>query len=99
MNTSSPTETWHRSLALLLEGIVDHGVPECAIEFVTMDSRQVKSGSLFLATNGIKRHGLEFAQQAFANGAVAILFEPAKGVVAPFAPPGKVVFRGNPLEH
>ncbi len=80
----------------MLEGIVDYDVPECAIEFVTMDSRQVKPGSLFLATSGIKRHGLEFAQQAFANGASAILFEPAKGVVAPFAPPGKVVL---PINH
>ena len=91
MTTSAENVTWHRSLAMLLEGIVDHDVPDCAIEFVTMDSRQVKPGSLFLATSGIKRHGLEFAQQAFASGAVAILFEPAKGVVAPFAPPGKVV--------
>ena len=97
MNTSADNATWHRSLARLLEGIVDHDVPECAIEFVTMDSRQVKPGSLFLATSGIKRHGLEFAQQAFANGAVAILFEPAKGVVAPFAPPGKVVLPVNHL--
>ncbi|MFK8030271.1 MAG: UDP-N-acetylmuramoyl-L-alanyl-D-glutamate--2,6-diaminopimelate ligase [Gammaproteobacteria bacterium] len=89
--------TWHRSLTHLLDGIVEQNVPECAIEFVTMDSRLVKPGSLFLATNGIKRHGLEFAQQAFANGAVAILFEPAKGVVAPFAPPGKIVLAVNHL--
>ncbi len=91
MTASVDSVTWHRSLARLLDGIVEHDVPECAIEFVTMDSRQVKPGSLFLATAGIKRHGLEFAQQAFANGAVAVLFEPAKGVVPPFAPPGKVV--------
>lgn len=84
------SSTWHRSLAHLLDGIEDN-VPDCAIEFVTLDSRQVKPGSLFLATNGTRRHGLEFAQQAFTNGAAAVLFEPAKGVVPPFAPPGKVV--------
>ncbi|MEM7083668.1 MAG: UDP-N-acetylmuramoyl-L-alanyl-D-glutamate--2,6-diaminopimelate ligase [Pseudomonadota bacterium] len=88
-------ETWHRSLAQLLEGIVDQ-VPECAIEFVTLDSRQVKPGSLFLATSGIRRHGLEFAQQAFANGAAAVLYEPVKGIVPPTAPPGKVVL---PIHH
>jgi UDP-N-acetylmuramoyl-L-alanyl-D-glutamate--2,6-diaminopimelate ligase len=43
---------------------------------VTLDSRAATPGSLFLACSGQKHHGLEFAGQAIARGATAVLFEP-----------------------
>jgi UDP-N-acetylmuramoyl-L-alanyl-D-glutamate--2,6-diaminopimelate ligase len=46
---------------------------------LTLDSRQVKPGSLFLACSGTRQHGLAFARQAIAQGAAAILWEPDAG--------------------
>ncbi len=43
---------------------------------VTLDSRAVSPGALFLACGGKKHHGLEFAGQAIARGASAVLYEP-----------------------
>lgn len=42
---------------------------------VTLDSRAVSAGALFLACRGTARHGLEFAEQALERGARAILYE------------------------
>jgi UDP-N-acetylmuramyl-tripeptide synthetase len=42
---------------------------------VTSDSRQVKSGSLFLAYPGEHRDGRDFITQAIANGASAVMWE------------------------
>ncbi len=43
---------------------------------VTLDSRSVQPGALFLACRGTARHGIEFAEEAVGRGAHAILFEP-----------------------
>ncbi|MEJ2592243.1 MAG: UDP-N-acetylmuramoyl-L-alanyl-D-glutamate--2,6-diaminopimelate ligase [Candidatus Thiodiazotropha sp.] len=43
---------------------------------LTLDSRRVTDGSLFLACAGTQRHGLAFARQAAEQGAAAILWEP-----------------------
>lgn len=90
MMAQETNNTWCHPLKQLLHGLVEHDIPDCEIEFVTTDSRQVKPGTLFLATPGIKRHGLEFARQAWASGAVAIAFEPGRGVVSPLVPKGRV---------
>ncbi len=42
---------------------------------LAMDSRQIVNGDLFLACAGLQTHGIEHADQAVANGAVAILAE------------------------
>ncbi|HKZ74500.1 MAG TPA: Mur ligase family protein, partial [Steroidobacteraceae bacterium] len=42
---------------------------------VTLDSRAVRPGALFLACRGLTRHGLEFAPEAVARGARAVLFD------------------------
>ncbi len=42
---------------------------------IATDSREVKSGDLFIAYNGEHHRGIAFADQAFANGAVAVLGE------------------------
>lgn len=50
---------------------------------ITLDSRSVRPGSLFLACAGSQCHGLEFAAQAVAAGAAAIAWEPSPGIDAP----------------
>jgi UDP-N-acetylmuramoyl-L-alanyl-D-glutamate--2,6-diaminopimelate ligase len=43
---------------------------------LVLDSRQVRAGNAFVAIAGFGAHGLGFVEQARANGATAILFEP-----------------------
>src|SRR5688572_15023180 len=64
-----------RSLAELAVGLasVPAGV---VVSDVTLNSRDVTPGALFLACSGKKHHGLEFASQAIAQGAAAVLYEP-----------------------
>ncbi len=57
--------------------------PDVPVADLTLDSRQVREGSLFLACRGTRQHGLEFLPQALANGADAVLWEPAPGVTPP----------------
>jgi UDP-N-acetylmuramoyl-L-alanyl-D-glutamate--2,6-diaminopimelate ligase len=65
-----------RSLAELTAGIID-APPDVFVTDVTIDSRAVAKGGLFLACRGGTHHGLKFAPQAIANGARAVLYEPA----------------------
>ena len=58
------------------------GVP---VSHVTADSREVKPGSLFLALDGQRSHGLQWLGQAVDNGAVAVLYEPAPTLTIPEA--------------
>jgi UDP-N-acetylmuramoyl-L-alanyl-D-glutamate--2,6-diaminopimelate ligase len=72
----------HRSLASLVDGWLC--APESIyVDDVTLDSRKVKENSLFLACRGRRTHGLESLPQAIAQGARAILWEPADDIVAP----------------
>ncbi len=48
----------------------------------------MRPGSLFFALPGLKGHGLNFAADAAARGASAVLWEPHAGVVPPVLPPG-----------
>jgi len=64
-----------RSLAELTAGMIS--VPhDIVVTDVTLDSRRVTPGSLFLACRGRTSHGLLFAEQAIARGARAVLYEP-----------------------
>jgi UDP-N-acetylmuramoyl-L-alanyl-D-glutamate--2,6-diaminopimelate ligase len=75
------------SLMWLLDGIVNVAPNEARIADLTLDSREVRAGSLFFALRGSRSHGLEFAAEAAARGASAILWEAAPDVEAPrFAP-------------
>ncbi len=66
----------HCSLQWLLEQEdVAVNVPDIAVNGLTMDSRQVVNGDLFIACAGYQSHGLQFAEQAKNAGAVAILAE------------------------
>jgi UDP-N-acetylmuramoyl-L-alanyl-D-glutamate--2,6-diaminopimelate ligase len=76
-----------RRLAELLAGwAVAPG--ELTVSDLTLDSRAASAGTLFLATRGHTHHGLAFAGEAVARGAVAVLYEPAPAVPAPSLPPG-----------
>jgi UDP-N-acetylmuramoyl-L-alanyl-D-glutamate--2,6-diaminopimelate ligase len=78
-----------RPLAELLRGLSASpvrpgGVPQdLLISDITLDSRAVTPGSLFLACKGRTHHGLKFAEQAVARGARAVLFETDAAVSVP----------------
>ena len=65
-------------LAELTAGLV---AAPAAIEVsdLTLDSRAASSGALFLACRGRDHHGSEFAAEAVARGASAVLYEPFPG--------------------
>lgn len=61
------------ALDRLLAGWVDaHPIP---IDALTLDSREVRPGTAFVALAGEHTHGLRHAEQANARGAVTVLFE------------------------
>jgi UDP-N-acetylmuramoyl-L-alanyl-D-glutamate--2,6-diaminopimelate ligase len=62
-------------LAELAAGLVD-APALLEVSDVTLDSRTASSGALFLACRGRARHGVEFAGEAVARGARAVLYEP-----------------------
>ncbi len=61
------------TLAELLDGFAD--APDLVIDGITLDSRKVDEGFLFLACTGATNHGLDFCEQVVAAGAVAIAFD------------------------
>lgn len=69
----------HNSCRLpeLLAGWVDKAaLVDREISDITLDSRRIREGALFLACAGIVHHGLEFLQQAVDRGAAAVVCEP-----------------------
>jgi UDP-N-acetylmuramoyl-L-alanyl-D-glutamate--2,6-diaminopimelate ligase len=65
------------TLAGLLAGLFDVGPQiDRQVQGVTLDSRQVKPGFLFLACAGRRQHGLAYGAQAIEQGAAAIAWEP-----------------------
>jgi UDP-N-acetylmuramoyl-L-alanyl-D-glutamate--2,6-diaminopimelate ligase len=76
--TLSPSPTRNVSLADLTAGFA--AVPAgLEVSDVTLDSRAAGPGALFLACRGRGRHGAEFAAEALARGARAVLYEPFAG--------------------
>jgi UDP-N-acetylmuramoyl-L-alanyl-D-glutamate--2,6-diaminopimelate ligase len=74
-----------RSLARLLHGLAE--LPrDVEISDLTQDGRAAQPGSAFLAVHGSSEHGLKYAPQAVANGARAVLWEPAPVAVVPDLP-------------
>ena len=53
---------------------------------LTLDSREVRPGSLFFALPGRTAHGLKFATEAAARGAGVVLWEPSAEVSPPKLP-------------
>ncbi|HVW68676.1 MAG TPA: UDP-N-acetylmuramoyl-L-alanyl-D-glutamate--2,6-diaminopimelate ligase [Steroidobacteraceae bacterium] len=74
---------FERPLAELTAGFID-GVPrDVVVNDVTLDSRAAVPGGLFLALKGRTAHGIQFADQAVARGARAVLYEEAEDVRLP----------------
>jgi len=73
------------SLAKLLDGLapLSHDVE---VSDLTQDGRAARPGCAFLAVRGTNEHGLAYAPQAVANGARAVLWEPAPVAVVPDLP-------------
>ena len=61
------------ALARLLPDIADVG--DIAVSGLVLDSRDVRPGDAFVCVAGFGAHGLNFVEQARANGAVAILYD------------------------
>jgi UDP-N-acetylmuramoyl-L-alanyl-D-glutamate--2,6-diaminopimelate ligase len=78
------------SLAELTVGFaaVPRGI---SVSDVTLDSRAVMPGALFLACRGRTHHGLKFAAEALARGASAVLYEPEEAGAVPPGGPGAFV--------
>jgi len=89
-NLQERAEPAWRPLKALLGGAIE--VPEdVEVADLTLDSHSVRRGAAFLACRGRTRHGLDFAGEAVAAGARAVLWEPAPGVAAPQLPPTVLV--------
>lgn len=74
------------SLSTLLQGAasVSRG-NDVQVTGLSMDSRRVEAGDLFLAVRGTQGHGLEHLDEAVARSAAAVAWEPAAGIDAPAA--------------
>ena len=75
------------SLQALCAGLAapPHGI---VVEDLSLDSRRLGAGGLFLACAGRRTHGLAAIGEALARGARAVLWEPAPGIAPPSAAPG-----------
>ena len=71
----------------LLDGIAKIPATEARVADLTLDSRQVRAGSLFFALPGQNVHGLNFAADAAKRGASAVLWEAGDDVLPPVLPP------------
>ena len=60
---------------LLADFVVQDNCPDVDIKGITLDSRQVQAGDLFIAIKGAEADGTAFIPQAIERGAVAILVE------------------------
>ena len=79
-----------QSLAGLLQGLAE--LPrDVQVSDLTQDGRAARPGCAFLAVHGTHEHGLKYAPQAVANGARAVLWEPAPEAVVPDLPSQIVV--------
>jgi UDP-N-acetylmuramoyl-L-alanyl-D-glutamate--2,6-diaminopimelate ligase len=75
------------ALMWLLDGIAEIPASEARVSDLTLDSRQVRAGSLFFALPGLNVHGLKFAADAAARGASVVLWEPGGDDTPPALPP------------
>ncbi|MDT8406261.1 MAG: UDP-N-acetylmuramoyl-L-alanyl-D-glutamate--2,6-diaminopimelate ligase [Methylococcales bacterium] len=60
--------------------------PDLPVGDLHSDSRQIQPGDVFIALPGAARHGLDFAEQAVAHGASAVLYQPDAHRPAPHLP-------------
>ncbi len=65
----------HRLTDLLRDLTASELEMDCLVGSIALDSRKVKSGTLFLACSGGDQHGLDHLAQALEKGAVAVAYE------------------------
>lgn len=75
------------ALMWLLDGIAMVPATESRVSDLTLDSREVRPGSLFFALPGQNAHGVEFAADAAKRGASVVLWDPTGDVRLPALPP------------
>jgi UDP-N-acetylmuramoyl-L-alanyl-D-glutamate--2,6-diaminopimelate ligase len=76
------------ALRTLLNGIVDVPIPESLhVTGLSVDSRSIKGGDLFLGVPGIDTDGRSYIQQAVSDGAAAIVLEAHDNLVEECAVP------------
>ncbi len=56
---------------------------DAPVSGITLDSRLVRPGDLYVALPGRSHHGIEFSATAVGSGAVAVLTDPAGGATVP----------------
>jgi UDP-N-acetylmuramoyl-L-alanyl-D-glutamate--2,6-diaminopimelate ligase len=72
----SLSQKWTMTLAALIENFVSlDNCPAVAVEGISLDSRQVQPGDLFIAIKGTEVDGTAYIPQAIDLGAVAVLVE------------------------
>ena len=79
----------------LLHGIAAPSRGDIMVSGLTQDSHAVRAGDAFVALAGAKRHGMEFAPDAVAQGAVVVLAEqqgPGTGDRGPVGAASKPAF-------
>ncbi len=78
-----------KSLHELLAGVAGaHAIADRDVQGVSIDSRFVVPGGVFLACAGISSHGLDYLDEAVRLGAETVLWEPAAGISPPAAREG-----------
>lgn len=89
MTAIRPDHTTAISLAEATAGLSVAGdLGRVLLKGIRHDSREVQPGELYVALPGERFHGAQFASQAIARGAVAVLTDPAgAGLVGPVAVP------------
>ena len=61
----------------LLKGwVAEEAIPSLAVSGIQSDSRNLESGQLFLAIDGLQCHGLDYSAQAVSKGCAAIAYDP-----------------------
>lgn len=71
-------------LSELLDGITEIDMNgDCEVSSLSLDSRHISSGSLFLAMPGVSNDGRQFISRAVTQGAAAVLYDTAEGFVPP----------------
>ena len=75
------------ALMWLLDGIAMISPTEARVSDLTLDSREVRTGSLFFALPGQNAHGVNFAADAAKRGANVVLWDPTGDVRLPALPP------------
>jgi len=78
--------THERKLRTLFAGLTDVVLPDVEIADLTIDSKQIRPGGAFIALQGLRSHGLNFAMSAVKAGAAVVLWEPSDRTAAPEFP-------------